>query len=125
MVEAVQRRRLGDWAVLLHEGKTMIDNEHDYMEISASESNMGIWKVWMQGPQGSPYEKGVFLLYVDIGEQYPTKPPEAKFITPILHRNFMKVNVIFFKKKLHTYKLLSPTFLSTHSVLLSKIKFLY
>lgn len=85
----------GNGRVLLHEVKEMVENEHAYMEVSASESNMGFWKVWMQGPPGSPYEKGVFLLYVDIGEKYPTKPPEAKFITPILHPNVMKVSVFF------------------------------
>lgn len=58
----------GTGRALLHEVKAMIENEHEYMEVSASESNMGFWKVWMQGPPGSPYEKGVFLLYADIGE---------------------------------------------------------
>lgn len=77
----------------------MVENEHEFMEVSASESNMGFWKVWMQGPPGSPYEKGVFLLYVDIGENYPTKPPEAKFITPILHPNVMKASVFYYLKK--------------------------
>lgn len=74
----------------------MVENEHEYMKVSVSESNMGFRKDWMQGLPGPPYEKGDFLLYVDIGEKYPTKPPEAKFITPILHQDVMKVRVCLF-----------------------------
>lgn len=74
----------------------MVENEHEYMKVSASESNMGFWKVWMQGLPGSPYEKGDFLRYVDIWEKYLTKPPEAKFIIPILHQDVMKVRVCLF-----------------------------
>lgn len=66
-------------------------------------------------------KRGVFLLYVDIGEKYPTKPPEAKFITPILHPNVMKASLL---RNLHTNNLLlsfPPPFCSqlrTHFVLL-------
>lgn len=99
----------GTGRILLHEAKAMVENEHKYMEVSASESNMGFWKVWMQGPPESPYEKGVFLLYIHIGENYPTKPPEAKFITPILHPSVMKVS-IFLKKRKKSLYLWSPPF---------------
>ncbi|KAH0543131.1 hypothetical protein FGG08_002557 [Glutinoglossum americanum] len=37
-----------------------------------------------------PYAPGAFMLYVDMGESYPRQPPNARFITPILHPNITK-----------------------------------
>ncbi|KPJ09825.1 Ubiquitin-conjugating enzyme E2 T [Papilio machaon] len=44
----------------------------------------------MQGPKGSPYEKGMFKLIVDIPKRYPFEPPRVKFVTPIYHPNIDK-----------------------------------
>lgn len=81
----------GSSRYVLNEVKAMIENQHDYMDIYVSESNMGFWKVVMQGPPASPYENGTFLLYIEIGESFPRKAPTARFITPILHPNITKV----------------------------------
>jgi uncharacterized protein YegL len=80
---------------VLNEIRAMIDNQHEYMDVYVSESNMGFWKVVMQGPPESPYEGGTFLLYVEIGEQFPRKAPTARFITPMLHPNITKVLLLF------------------------------
>ena len=74
-----------------HEIKAMIENEHDFMDVYVSESNMAFWKVAMQGPPDTPYESGTFLLYVELGAQFPMVAPTARFITPILHPNVTKV----------------------------------
>jgi hypothetical protein len=75
----------------LGEVRAAIDNHHDYMDIYVSESNMSFWKVVMQGPPGSPYASGTFVLYVEHGADLPRKPPSVRFITPILHPNVTKV----------------------------------
>ncbi|KAL5320182.1 hypothetical protein ACEPPN_010983 [Leptodophora sp. 'Broadleaf-Isolate-01'] len=76
--------------ILLSEIKAMIDNPHHYMDIYVSQSNMGFWKVVMQGPPDSPYANGTFLLYIELGQDFPRRPPSARFITPILHPNITK-----------------------------------
>jgi hypothetical protein len=81
----------GSSRYFLTEVKAMIENQHEYMDIYISESNMGFWKVVMQGPPASPYQNGTFLLYIEIGDSFPRKAPSARFITPILHPNITKV----------------------------------
>ena len=41
----------------------------------------------MQGPVGTPYQGGVFVLYINSSCQYPYKPPEVRFLTRICHCN--------------------------------------
>lgn len=80
--------------ILLSEVKAMIDNAHPRMDVYVSQSNIGFWKVIMEGPEGSPYETGTFLLYVDIGNDFPRTPPAVRFITHILHPNISKVSLL-------------------------------
>jgi hypothetical protein len=90
----------GSSRVLLSEIKAMIDNPHDFIDVYVSQSNMGFWKVVMQGPPDSPYAKGTFLLYIEIGEDFPRRPPNARFITPVLHPNITKVSAdVEFQKR--------------------------
>ncbi|KAI4915441.1 uncharacterized protein J4E92_009395 [Alternaria infectoria] len=60
---------------------------HPYYDVYVCESNMGLWKIAMQGPPDSTYAGGTFLLYLEMGNNYPRSPPEARFITPIYHPN--------------------------------------
>ena len=50
-------------------------------------SSINNWKAYMEGPQGSPYEGGVFELSVEFPSEYPFKPPKVKFLTKLLHPN--------------------------------------
>ena len=45
----------------------------------------------MVGPSGSAYENGTFVLFVELGDQFPMRPPSARFKTPVLHPNVTKV----------------------------------
>jgi ubiquitin-conjugating enzyme E2 D/E len=51
------------------------------------ESNLYEWKVHMEGPEGSPYQGGDFVLKLSLPTAYPFKPPTVSFATKIYHPN--------------------------------------
>ncbi|KAF2463700.1 uncharacterized protein BDR25DRAFT_245013 [Lindgomyces ingoldianus] len=60
---------------------------HPHYDVYICEPNFGLWKIVMQGPPDSAYGAGIFVLYLDMGEEYPSFAPKARFVTPIYHPN--------------------------------------
>jgi ubiquitin-conjugating enzyme (huntingtin interacting protein 2) len=52
-----------------------------------SESDIRRLRGTIQGPEGTPYEGGVFEIDINIPDQYPFEPPKMKFLTKIWHPN--------------------------------------
>ena len=50
-------------------------------------SNIMEWRCTLSGPQGTPFENGLFYLRAKFPDNYPNSPPEVCFITPIYHIN--------------------------------------
>lgn len=48
------------------------------------------WTVCINGPVNTAYEEGIFSIYIFIPDDYPSKSPELRFITPIYHPNISK-----------------------------------
>jgi uncharacterized protein YegL len=67
------------------------DQPFSSMEVYISETDMSYWKVVMEGPDGTPYASGAFLLSVSMSSNFPQVPPTVRFLTPILHPNVTKV----------------------------------
>ncbi|KAK0153054.1 putative bifunctional E2/E3 enzyme R795 [Merluccius polli] len=56
---------------ILEELRSLHCDPHPYFTIFPTESDFTFWKILMQGPPDTPYEKGVFELYCQFSEDYP------------------------------------------------------
>ena len=57
------------------------------VEVNVAPHDEYAYQVRMQGPAGTPYEGGVFLLDIKLPIEYPQKAPTLSFVTPIEHCN--------------------------------------
>ena len=60
---------------------------HPSVHIYPCERQLDFWRVLLVGPDSTPYEGGVFLLYAKFPTNYPQVAPEIRFVTPIYHCN--------------------------------------
>jgi len=58
------------------------------------ENNARYFHVVVAGPEGSPFERGVFKLELFLPEEYPMSAPKVRFITKIYHPNIDKLGRI-------------------------------
>ncbi|XP_047460299.1 uncharacterized protein LOC125019522 [Mugil cephalus] len=79
---------------ILEELKSLHCDPHPYFVIYPLESDFTFWKILMEGPPDTPYEKGTFELYCQFGADYPVKPPTVRFVTRIYHCNINSVGRI-------------------------------
>ena len=73
-------RRLG------RELKGLLQAPHSAVSVFPS-TNALFWRAVIEGPEGTVYAGGAWLLYVKFPVNYPDAPPELKFVTKILHCN--------------------------------------
>eukprot|EP00483_Globobulimina_turgida_P000367 UN00367 len=50
-------------------------------------SNIFEWEAYIEGPKDSPFEGGIFHLFINFPANYPIKPPNVTFKTKIYHCN--------------------------------------
>ncbi|KAK5729804.1 ubiquitin-conjugating enzyme E2 N [Elasticomyces elasticus] len=72
---------------ILREMQKVVQAASPVASVFVSESDATFWKVVMSGPNGTPYEGGVFVFYLHADEGYPTFAPKGRFITKIKHPN--------------------------------------
>ncbi|ODQ66275.1 ubiquitin-conjugating enzyme [Nadsonia fulvescens var. elongata DSM 6958] len=53
----------------------------------ADEDNFFEWECLIQGPEGTPYESGLFPATLSFPEDYPLSPPTMKFTCKMWHPN--------------------------------------
>mmetsp|Transcript_19067 Transcript_19067/g.21239 ORF Transcript_19067/g.21239 Transcript_19067/m.21239 type:complete len:244 (+) Transcript_19067:51-782(+) len=54
------------------------------------ESDFFRWVIYLEGPPGTPYEKGVFQLQIEFPDTYPMSPPSLRFMSDFWHPNVYK-----------------------------------
>ena len=60
---------------------------HPCFEVFPCSDAVDFWNLMLEAPKQTPYEGGVFRLYVEFTKDYPNNPPNIRFITPIYHCN--------------------------------------
>lgn len=58
------------------------------------DDNIFHWVGSIVGPEDTPYENGIFELDIRFPEDYPYRPPDVRFKTPIFHCNVSERGVI-------------------------------
>lgn len=78
-------RRLGKEAAEFATAQDM-----DWGSAEPAGDNLYEWNACVSGPEGSPYEGGLFNLELKFPQNYPFKPPEVKFSTEMYHPSIKK-----------------------------------
>jgi ubiquitin-protein ligase len=69
-------------------------NDGRGVHLFPAEGDLTQWRALVEGPEGSPFEGGVFSLVVRIPECYPMRPPSIRFETPVYHCNVSESGTI-------------------------------
>eukprot|EP01083_Nonionella_stella_P188348 694066_1 len=72
---------------VIREMSSIMRDPHPFWDIYVQDENIFFWKLVLEGPNDTPYEGAVFLLYLELGNDYPDRAPKMRFITPIKHVN--------------------------------------
>jgi ubiquitin-conjugating enzyme E2 D/E len=75
---------------LAHEAAAMKKEAPMNCSAGPVNNNLMIWDGTIIGPIGSPFEGGIFNLTIKFPNNYPFKPPDIKFTTPVYHPNISK-----------------------------------
>lgn len=59
----------------------------DKVDVEIIDNNIFHWNIAINGPSGSPYFGGTFLLDFNFPNDYPFSPPKVHFMTKIYHPN--------------------------------------
>lgn len=52
-----------------------------------NEDDLFLWEALIQGPEGTPFEGGIFPAELKFPKDYPLNPPKMKFLGEIWHPN--------------------------------------
>lgn len=73
---------------LFHEYKLLSTSPPDGITAGPiTEDDMFLWEALIQGPEGTPFEGGVFAAELKFPKDYPLSPPSMRFLGNMWHPN--------------------------------------
>ena len=73
---------------LFHEYKHLLTNPPDGITAGpVSEDDIFVWEALILGPEGTPFEGGVFPAQLKFPKDYPLAPPTMRFLGEVWHPN--------------------------------------
>lgn len=82
MAQSTAHRRL------LQEYRALTNNPPEGITAGpVSEDDMLLWECLVQGPEGTPFEGGIFPAELRFPKDYPLAPPSMKFLVDVWHPN--------------------------------------
>ncbi|KAJ9455638.1 Ubiquitin conjugating enzyme E2 B [Diplonema papillatum] len=75
---------------LLKELRESRSEPDEAIAIVATEEDIRNWEARIQGPEGSPYQGGVFVVSIEVPPDYPFKMPSFRFKTRVYHPSITK-----------------------------------
>ncbi len=73
---------------LFSEYKNLTSNPPDGITAGpVSEDDIFLWEALIQGPDGTPYENGIFPAELRFPRDYPLAPPTMRFLGEVWHPN--------------------------------------
>jgi ubiquitin-conjugating enzyme E2 G2 len=75
---------------LFSEYKSLLTSPPDGITAGpVNEDDLFAWEALIQGPEGTPFEGGIFPAELKFPKDYPLNPPKMKFLGEIWHPNGM------------------------------------
>ncbi|KAI9726053.1 MAG: Ubiquitin-conjugating enzyme E2 7 [Chrysothrix sp. TS-e1954] len=82
MASAVAHKRL------FQEYKNLVNDPPDGITAGpVAEDDLFVWEALIQGPEGTPFEGGVFPAELKFPKDYPLAPPTMRFVCDMWHPN--------------------------------------
>ncbi|KAL8829428.1 MAG: hypothetical protein Q9191_002019 [Dirinaria sp. TL-2023a] len=80
---------------LFSEYKNLTSNPPDGITAGpVSEDDIFLWEAMIQGPDGTPYEGGIFPAELKFPKDYPLAPPTMKFLGEVWHPNVYPTGLV-------------------------------
>lgn len=105
---------------LRNELKSLRTDPPEGIEAAPLDQKCCHWQATITGPVGSPYEGGLFYLYLQIPYSYPMCPPIVRFLTRIFHPNVSRHGHVGIDSIQHNWSLaltISKVLISVQSLL--------
>lgn len=75
---------------LFHEYKALSSDPPEGITAGpVSEDDMFVWEALIQGPEGTPFDGGIFPAELKFPKDYPLAPPTMRFLCDMWHPNGM------------------------------------